>query len=798
MDVKNQFNNSTLNNPQFYFPTDKEIPKILTAPPLKNELIIGRQDELKKIDLQISGRTSVVLVNGIGGIGKSTIAEEYWEATKDQYTHMAWISAQEGDLRLSLLSNLTVPLKLEDEFAQISSNETKLCKLRIRLNELSRNPCLIVIDNANSLEELNNHKGWLDQLGWHILITSRSAPDSYKLLEVEELQMPQCKEMFLRYYQEERRAIDFEEDSALDALLNKADRHTLMVEILAKVGRVRKIEILELLRDWENLELKTLSLQFKVTTNHRRFAGMEGEERLLQHMLALLRPLDLEEPFQNILRCFSLFPTYGVGMPTLGHLFSVSNENQIQFEEDLIRLVKDGWLQGRNGNFKMHPLIQKLVIEHLQPNSDSCEQLLECLQKRLELHLNEAHQWVDIASIISSKCSGDSKTLALLHGRISERTSEIGREDLCIQHLKKAIDQFDKVGDLENYGRALSRLGDKYQEFGIYTEALVLFEKRLKLAESLTLQYSTEIGYKNGLAISYCKLGDLYHKMGNSSEELRYYEKYRSIVFDLEKENPEANEFKENLAIAYSKLGDYNSQTGELKKAQDFYEKSLTLIQFLFNKETSEEKILNSLAACFSKLGDLNYDLEYYKKAEEFYIESYELAKLLLEQSPHNESFKNNFAIICEKLGDLFLTTNDYEKALTFLMNDLKLAGELAESNPRNEVLKGGFATANSKVAEAHKGLGSFKPALEYHLKSKEIGEEILKNNTLNTHNKNGLAVTYVNIGRLYKAGNLLKETQQYFEMARDIWTGLSLDAPQIIKYKQNLEKVLKDLEELQ
>jgi hypothetical protein len=76
--IKNQFIQSTLNNPIFNF-GDKAIPKILsTSLPFLPEFFLGRDADLEAVhDKLFSGENLLLLINGEGGIGKTTFAAKY-------------------------------------------------------------------------------------------------------------------------------------------------------------------------------------------------------------------------------------------------------------------------------------------------------------------------------------------------------------------------------------------------------------------------------------------------------------------------------------------------------------------------------------------------------------------------------------------------------------------------------------------------------------------------------------------------------------------------------------------------
>ena len=63
------------------------IPKKLTPQTgLANDIdFVGRKEELQKVDELLNQNSMLLLLNGIGGIGKSTLASYYLNQKKDKY-----------------------------------------------------------------------------------------------------------------------------------------------------------------------------------------------------------------------------------------------------------------------------------------------------------------------------------------------------------------------------------------------------------------------------------------------------------------------------------------------------------------------------------------------------------------------------------------------------------------------------------------------------------------------------------------------------------------------------------------
>ena len=129
----------------------KKIKKLLGSIPVYPEVFIGRDDDLKKIHEKLfNEQNGLLLVNGEGGIGKTTVASTYYHKYIAEYSHLIWIVA-ERSIENALL---TLALELQLKFDDAITGEQRIIEILRELMMLE-NPSLLVIDNANDLEDLN-------------------------------------------------------------------------------------------------------------------------------------------------------------------------------------------------------------------------------------------------------------------------------------------------------------------------------------------------------------------------------------------------------------------------------------------------------------------------------------------------------------------------------------------------------------------------------------------------------------------------------------------------------------------
>ncbi|MFN7120285.1 MAG: AAA family ATPase, partial [Saprospiraceae bacterium] len=132
------------------------IPHYLTNIAFNRDPVIGRTPQLHTIRQRLREHSSVVLVNGLGGIGKTTVALEFIRLYGKEYAHVAWVEVT-GTIAAAFVSNTTLiaNLQLQAQLAALAPETYESQGFDLIVNKLNNLPnCLLVIDNANDLDDL--------------------------------------------------------------------------------------------------------------------------------------------------------------------------------------------------------------------------------------------------------------------------------------------------------------------------------------------------------------------------------------------------------------------------------------------------------------------------------------------------------------------------------------------------------------------------------------------------------------------------------------------------------------------
>jgi tetratricopeptide (TPR) repeat protein len=599
-DIKNQFNHSTLNEPKFIY-GGKTINKYLGAIPFIPEVFHGREDELTTIhDKLFNGNNLLLLVNGEGGIGKTTIASKYYQAYQAEYSHLAWVFA-EKNLRDAMLT-LAYPLQIT--FPEMMTEDERLQALLCEMAELNK-PSLLIIDNANSLDDLASHYHVLKACpNFHLLLTTRiTAFQHAETYAIKPLDEKSAMRLFTTHYPDHNP----EENNLLHQILEAVGYNTLVIEVLAKNlgnfnNRLRKRYTLpDLLGDLQKRGLFGLSKSDTISTAYKGDGhGLHPEkpETILAEMYNLS---ELEEEEKAMLSVLSLLPAEPIAFSTLEELLpGVDN-----LDRTLLSLAKKGWLEYNEttSSFKCSPVVQE--VTHLQNREkliEHCELLINTLTEKLDYEPGTGH----LPNVSYDK--------GALYARYGERITSIA----LILPLRG-----------EKILLLLDCIGTYHKTTGNLDKALTLFDERSRLSKELYDDYQQNVSFKNGLAISYSKLGETHSALGNLDKALTFFDDETRLFIELYDDYQQNVSFKNGLAISYEKLGETHSALGNLDKALTFFEQDTQLSKELYDDYPQNVSFKNGLAISYEKLGETHSALGNLDKALTFFDDETRLFKEL-------------------------------------------------------------------------------------------------------------------------------------------------------------------------
>ena len=760
-DVGNQFNASTLNNPVFNY-GEKKIAKYLGILPVIPEVFIGRDEELRSVhDALFKGDNVLLLVNGEGGIGKTTLAAKYYQRYFEEYAHLGWVFAERslGDALLTLAE----PLKVT--FEPTDSADARREKLLCEMATLNK-PCLLVIDNANDIDDLSAHYLELRRCpNFHILLTTRITEfEKAKICRVGHLDEAAAMRLFTTHYPGHDRA----EDDLLKEILRAVGYNTLVIELLAKNLRIlnefrTSYSLCQMLEDLQHHGLFGLSKSEKVRTEYNPGKFQLREEKPETVIAAMYDLAKLEPGEEQLLCVFSVLPAEPIAFSMLEALQPGNDE----LESSLRALVQKGWIEYNAGakQFKCSPVVQAVTRLQVGDRLDvKCQTLVNALINKLECDPGTGHL------LNTDYLSG------ALYARYAESV---------VEYLEKRYELSILV----------SHIGSFYDTTGNLAKALSYFEADSTISQLLYDTNPTNDICTYKLATSFSYLGNIYTSLGNLEKALRFYEDETRLFQKLYESDLSNVGFKNGLAISYEKLGETYTRLGQLEKALSYFEKGTELFGELYESDRSKIRFQYGLSTSYSKLGETYTKMGQLEKALIYYENTTRFFKELYVSYPENTGFKNGLALSYQKLGDTYRSLDQLEKALNYYEDDTRLFKELYESYPKNVVFKNGLALSYERMGDTYRSLDQLDKALSFFEKANDLLEELYEANPTNVSFKNGLAISYAKLGEFSRdqRGDMA-QARRWFEKAEALWAELVHDAPAYAEFQKNWSLVKKKL----
>lgn len=362
-------------------------------------LVFGREIELKQLD-DIFETSNYAILTGIGGIGKSCVALVYAHALKKSGNWTVQHIICENDDTLQ-----TAILKLQFNGLTDTPKDKKNAdkeNLNRRIDSLknSAKHILIVLDNLNwpfTVEDFDTFER-LTKCGNHvrILITSRNTLTNDKQCMVH--LVPLNDDALLEFYAYHR----FEDSNGhkdyiaqhqdiLIKLFLMVEKHTLMIEILAKLPRrlfVDEYTIYDRLSNSLRIPLEGIGIK------------KDGEiiEIPLEGLVKVLfDSSNLTDSEKTVMRYMSIMPVHGIDIKLFEELTHYSRRV-------ILTLKNSHWiiLDEEKLTIRLHPLICEAILSFndTKPTEENCVELLNCVKKKLNMFEEGSPTWFTLSKIM--------------------------------------------------------------------------------------------------------------------------------------------------------------------------------------------------------------------------------------------------------------------------------------------------------------------------------------------------------------------------------------------------------------
>jgi tetratricopeptide (TPR) repeat protein len=708
------------------------------------DYFIGRRREQQRLlpALQ-SGDLNTVLLTGLGGVGKSTLATRLARALqKDGFTPIAVPSTDDNPLTAGRLIDRCYKAFLAEDadgpYLQLRSEEIGLQdKLRLLVQILNRNRFVLVLDNFEQILDRKTHEILNEDLAWFLpylvenltgasrcLVTSRYRPvdlgDDLPSIATEQSLTDFPESAFFKYLQDD----DIVEQRYRSGELPRA----LLSRVYKLLGGTPRFleQVREVLRDMPAGELENaldaVDLPEDVEENRLRELRDEYiEDLFVRELYASIEPNAAREALGRV-------AVYTIPMTAEGYAAAAdADETQLRDWLDEWRRrtfvapveIDDGDPERWIIPTILHPwLIDQInEYERLEANQAAGDWLIEIY----EVDREEDHLGIDFTEVWL-----EART-RFLEAENYERARKITR-DISNPFVQWAL--YDDVIRLnedmlqhERHPRPMRSLGRAHLERADY-------EKAVKWYKELTTE--AEDRDRNELASARHGLASIALNQGHYEEARVEFGEVLQIRQEIGDQDGEASARHQMASIAI-KQGNHEEAREDLNELIRIYQE--------IGDQSGEASARHQLATIALEQGDYKEAREGFEEALRLHPDGegstrHQLASVALEQGDYEEAQEGFEEVlrVCQEIGDqkgegaarnqlarVALEQGEYKEAWKRAKEALQIRREIGdrrgEGSTRHRLAK--IALKQDKYEDSRKG---FEEALQIR---QEIGDRI-------------------------------------------------------------------------
>ena len=362
--------------------TAEEEMYLISNCPAAKTLFIGRNKELNEIEDAFTNGKKCVIIQGFMGMGKSSVALQYVANHRKEYDAICFSKVY--DTLNSSENDPDVRIKIDLARCVINggTQAENIDQRDFEFKRLVSNNTLIVIDNYD-VDRITPYIDELLELNCRIIITTRTifknlGTDFYSL-SLSGLEQSQLLKLFEiesgRQYQNTDRLFDFFEN-----------QQNLTYSIILGAGQIRE----------SCLSLDEYLNDVYAQNNDEAVFYNNSEDQLLNHYRRTMRLHLLSDEQKEVLRTVFVM-SYAIDADTV----FVDSENGV-FDRAVFKsytgmnlnslnsLIRSRIItEDEDGSLSLHPSVQEIVKEDLDPNCQNCPHLYGNIKARLDFIVNQ-------------------------------------------------------------------------------------------------------------------------------------------------------------------------------------------------------------------------------------------------------------------------------------------------------------------------------------------------------------------------------------------------------------------------
>ncbi len=601
-------------------------PRQMPAPPPD---FVGRDEDLKALESQLSGGAAISAVHGLGGVGKTALALKLAERLSRSHP--------DGQLFFDL-QGYTQPRTWQDAMAHVihaflpeerlPDGDAKLAALYRTV--LTGKRALLVLDNAAD-EELVRQL--LPPPGCMLLVTARKRlyVDGLQPHDLDALQPSQSVALL-------RSIAPRLDEAAAAAIADCCGQLPLALRLAGKTLLLRRdISPQRYLERLKATRMRTLTdvaasirlseeqLPEPIRSKWRELSVLSGgleaswaaavwgvDETTAEDYLAPLLEqslLDWDDE-RRMYRLHDLVREYG-----RDRLDPAAREEALRRHAryfcEVIAEAQNGFMAGKDVSAALRAFARAWPDARAgfdwaagRPESDDEATRLRRDYPNRSLHIRILRQHPEhqiawsTAAAEAARQLGDRAGEGVALNNLGQAYAALGRPQPAIEFFEQQLAVAREVGDRRGEGSALSGLGKANADLGRHGLAAEFHEKRLTLTRA--------IGDRRGEGVALGNLGKAYAALGDLPRAVEHHQMRLTVATEIGDRRGVGNALG-GLGLAYAAMG-------QARRAVEFHERRLVVAQEIGHRR-GEGEALGDLGKAYGALGETERAVECYRQS---------------------------------------------------------------------------------------------------------------------------------------------------------------------------------------
>ena len=664
--------------------------KFLTIVPRPN-YFLGRKKLLSSINRTINENNNVMLVYGMGGIGKTTTVLAYAHNAiyNVRYDYIAFFEVSSG-IEAAIASNRKLQSKLGivDTIINLPPDQYYAEGARLTLEALAmlKGKVLLIFDHVNDREEILKWKTTLWNLPFYSLFTSRAVISGIPKIKVKPLAETESINLFFHHYEKPKKDILEKEIVALKEILDNIQRHTLLIEMLASVARESNYNPIAL-QNFIKFEFTShRNLQRTVSTGYHGESHGIPESKINDYVRFLfIDVLTLSANEKKILSCLAVLPSQNYSVDDILQFFQVNEDGHTKFLDEISMIHKKGLPLESDEGFVMHPVLRNVVLRELKPTPVLCMNVIDSVASLLQFDETKdnpiekfPYLKYGLSLLININWKNEPGILTLMN-YVGIIFRHMGKYENALKWCEKSLEiaQYNFGESHSIIAEIRSNISDIYWELGKYEDAKDMLEAAL-------ISDIKNFGEDHpNVAARRSNLGCVYRSLGDLNLARNYLEQaLNSDLKNFEKQHPTIARSQLNLAHVFFDLSQYNLAVNLMEDVVVSYVKNFG------DRHPIVANCQSSLGAIYLKLGNIKRARDLIKTALDVAWGNFG------EGHPNIASHQFNFALV-------LIEEHNFDKALDLLNDSLKICNNVLEKDhPLIEKIKKIIHETHSIISE--------------------------------------------------------------------------------------------------